>query len=219
MDSSRGASRRGRSNSNKNAADAALNSSDDFENERVTRRGRPNAKLARKPQSKRKEVPSQEAARAKEEVQEPLTTSPKEPPKNFHPQPQVLRPCPMCGKNFQADQEAQRGNHLRQCGQHRGMTTEQLLQVRQLEEKQAKERAALGLPLHPVAAAPAAKQTKKASRKGAKNNAEKASAIFLTCCIIISNVRAPPRACADALCAPASARPCSSRPGPRRRFR
>ena len=58
----------------------------------------------------------------------------------------ALPPCPLCGKTFKKGQAAQRGNHLRGCGSKRGMTTETLLQVLRLEERQAREREEMGLP-------------------------------------------------------------------------
>lgn len=57
-----------------------------------------------------------------------------------------LPPCPLCGKTFRPGQFTTRGSHMKLCGSSRGMTTEQLIQIRQLEEKQAEERRALGLP-------------------------------------------------------------------------
>jgi hypothetical protein len=42
-----------------------------------------------------------------------------------------------------------RAHHLKNCGTSRGLSTEQLLKIRLLEEKQAEERVALGLPALP----------------------------------------------------------------------
>ena len=60
-----------------------------------------------------------------------------------------LPDCPLCGKSFSgttARAMTTRNSHLKACGLKRGLDTEKLLKIRQLEEKQAEERVALGLP-------------------------------------------------------------------------
>ncbi len=52
-----------------------------------------------------------------------------------------MPPCPLCGKVFSSGASASaRSGHLGQCGRARGISTEKLIRVRRLEEKQARER-------------------------------------------------------------------------------
>lgn len=61
---------------------------------------------------------------------------------------QGLPDCPMCGKVFKAQsQNGARSAHVKSCGIKLGLDAEKLLQLRRLEEKQAQERRALGLPV------------------------------------------------------------------------
>ena len=92
----------------------------------------------------------------------------------------ALPPCPLCAKTFKPGQAAQRGNHLRGCGSKRGMTTEELLQVLRMEERQARERVAMGLPAvvgKEMQQQPAAKKQRKT--KSQKNSAPEVQFSFL----------------------------------------
>jgi hypothetical protein len=61
-----------------------------------------------------------------------------------------LPDCPICGKVFpNPKHQTQRVSHLKSCGASKGLTAEQLVKVRQLEERQAEERKAIGLPMVP----------------------------------------------------------------------
>ena len=66
-----------------------------------------------------------------------------------------LPDCPICGKGFKGVSQrmkASRTSHLKSCGTKSGFDAEKLLQIRRLEEKQAEERIALGLPpIPPIA--------------------------------------------------------------------
>ena len=65
-----------------------------------------------------------------------------------------LPDCPLCGKQFSRAQQQQRTSHLKSCGASRGLSAGQLVRVRQLEERQAEERKALGLPAVPPKISP-----------------------------------------------------------------
>ena len=63
------------------------------------------------------------------------------------PPPEIeipIPPCPFCGKSFQSG--ITRSSHLKSCGNHLGVDTNQLLEIKKLEEKQAEEWKALNLP-------------------------------------------------------------------------
>ena len=58
----------------------------------------------------------------------------------------ILPPCPFCGKSFKINQDQTRTSHLKSCGLSSGITVNQLLEVKNLEERQAAEWRALNLP-------------------------------------------------------------------------
>lgn len=58
----------------------------------------------------------------------------------------VSQKCHFCGKLFKEGQELTRLSHLKSCGNNLGIGTEELLKIRQLEERQAEEWKALNLP-------------------------------------------------------------------------
>ncbi len=130
------------------AVKSVLDSSDDFEEVLPRRRKGGERELVREKSAT--SVPMGHKPKCAGKRCESDNTSTRRPVKEANSSSSLLHPCPMCGKTFQANQEAQRGNHMRQCGQLRGMTTEQLLKIKKLEEKQARERKDLGLPPLPV---------------------------------------------------------------------
>ncbi len=62
------------------------------------------------------------------------------------PQVNAFPPCPFCGKLFNKAQELTRISHLKSCGNQLGVNTNQLLEIKRLEERQAEEWKALNLP-------------------------------------------------------------------------
>ena len=94
-----------------------------------------------------------------------------------------LPDCPICGKRFSRPQQQQRTSHLKSCGASRGLSAGQLVKVRQLEERQAEERKALGLPAVPPKIAPGAgavaiglNAERESSRHGTKSRKNSTSA-------------------------------------------
>jgi len=57
-----------------------------------------------------------------------------------------LQPCPFCSKKFNNVQELTRLSHLKACATQLGIDTNQLLEIRKLEDRQAEEWKALNLP-------------------------------------------------------------------------
>ena len=57
-----------------------------------------------------------------------------------------LQPCPFCSKKFSCGQELTRASHLKSCASQLGVETNQLLEIRKLEDRQAEEWKALNLP-------------------------------------------------------------------------
>ena len=55
--------------------------------------------------------------------------------------------CPFCGKSFASGQTLARASHLKACGNQLGVDTNQLLQIKKLEDKQAQEWKDLNLPI------------------------------------------------------------------------
>ena len=55
-----------------------------------------------------------------------------------------LPPCPFCGKTFNKD--STRISHLKSCGTQLGVNTNQLIEIKKLEQRQAEEWKALNLP-------------------------------------------------------------------------
>lgn len=79
-----------------------------------------------------------------------LSPAPSPPPTATTIEPN-LPDCPFCGKAFRESQSAQRISHLKTCASKNGLTSaDQLVKIRRLEEKQAEERVALGLPAVPL---------------------------------------------------------------------
>ena len=58
----------------------------------------------------------------------------------------TLPPCPFCGKKFNNAQELSRLSHLKACATQLGVDTNQLLEIRKLEDRQAEEWKSLNLP-------------------------------------------------------------------------
>ena len=58
----------------------------------------------------------------------------------------VLPSCPFCEKTFASGQNLARASHLKSCGNQLGLDTNQLLQIKKLEDKQAQEWKELNLP-------------------------------------------------------------------------
>ena len=58
----------------------------------------------------------------------------------------TLPPCPFCQKKFSSNQELTRITHLKACATPLGVDTNQLLEIKKLEERQADEWKALNLP-------------------------------------------------------------------------
>ena len=58
----------------------------------------------------------------------------------------TLPSCPFCQKTFVSGQKLSRASHLKSCGNQLGLDTNQLLQIRKLEDKQAQEWKDLNLP-------------------------------------------------------------------------
>ncbi len=57
-----------------------------------------------------------------------------------------LPPCPFCSKVFQLGQELTRVSHLKTCGSTLGVSTSELLKIKELEDRQAEEWKAMRLP-------------------------------------------------------------------------
>ena len=58
----------------------------------------------------------------------------------------TLPSCPFCEKTFASGQTLSRASHLKSCGNQLGLDTNQLLQIKKLEDKQAQEWKDLNLP-------------------------------------------------------------------------
>ncbi|TRY63694.1 hypothetical protein TCAL_00397 [Tigriopus californicus] len=78
-----------------------------------------------------------------------------------------LPDCPLCGKAFKSQkQHGPRSAHIKSCGIKLGLDAEKLLQLRRLEERQAQERQALGLPV--VSAGPRTNHSESGVRRAIK---------------------------------------------------
>ena len=103
----------------------------------------------RKPRSKQKGADSAAAKNKKQQPKEGTAAAAPPIEASAVSIDEGLQPCPLCGKQFSRTQQQQRTSHLKSCGASKGLTAGQLVKVRQLEERQAEERKALGLPAVP----------------------------------------------------------------------
>ena len=104
-----------------------------------------------------------------------------------------LPDCPICGKKFSRSQPQQRTSHLKSCGASRGLSAGQLVKVRQLEERQAEERKALGLPAVPPKMSPGGG----AVANGTKAKAERESSRHAAAAAAAKSRKTPTSACSD----------------------
>ena len=94
----------------------------------------------------------------------------------------TVRSCPLCGKKVE---QSSHSGHLKQCGARLGLSTEQLVEARRLEERHREDRLRLGLPDWPAASA-VRRQTgrKKAARcEGEDPDLELALALSVSSCL------------------------------------